>query len=52
MRRIRRPARQAHAEDEQQRVIRHYHKYVPNPTRRDGVALAAVLDGSLSPATP
>ncbi len=31
-------------------VIRHYHKYVPNLTRRDGAALAAVLDGSLPPA--
>jgi integrase len=33
-------------------VIRHYHKYVPNLTRRDGAALAAVLDGSLGPAAP
>jgi integrase len=31
-------------------VIRHYHKYVPNLTRRDGAALAAVLDTSLDPA--
>jgi integrase len=33
-------------------VIRHYHKYVPNLTRRDGAALAAVLDRSLRPAAP
>jgi integrase len=33
-------------------VIRHYHKYVPNLTRRDGAALAAVLEGSLGPAGP
>ena len=33
-------------------VIRHYHKYVPNLTRRDGAALAAVLDGFPGPPTP
>ena len=32
--------------------VRHYHTYVPNLTRRDGAALAAVLDGSLGPAAP
>ena len=30
-----------------QMVIRHYHKYVPNLTRRDGDALARALDKRL-----
>ena len=30
-----------------QMVIRHYHKYVPNLTRRDGDALARTLDQRL-----
>ena len=30
-----------------QMVIRHYHKYVPNLTRRDGDALARTLDKRL-----
>jgi integrase len=32
-----------------QMVIRHYHKYVPNLTRRDGDALARTLDKRLRP---
>jgi integrase len=32
-----------------QMLIRHYHKYVPNPTRQDGDALARALDKRLRP---
>ena len=32
-----------------QMVIRHYHKYVPNLTRRDGDALARALNKRMRP---